>query len=137
MKAKLMGVVALAAAIGPFSVATGKVTISGVELGESSDEFIARSPGSPGQQQIRAFAAQATAVGFTIYQAALGSDERLSGKIPSEKPLFCMPETLRLTGSQIIDIFRRGVAMNKIIGDMPWQNSLLFVFKDTFPCNKH
>jgi hypothetical protein len=59
----------------------------------------------------------------------------------SGKPmLYCAPETIKLTGDQLIDILRRWVEANRTkapdIDTAPPAAALLYALEEAFPCSK-
>ena len=53
-----------------------------------------------------------------------------------EPPLYCLPPNLVLTGYQIVDMLRRGMKDNSVVGGVPYGFGILLVVKKTFPCTK-
>lgn len=51
-----------------------------------------------------------------------------------EEPIFCVPEKLRLTGAQVVDVVRRQVEHNAALGSQPFGFALLAGLLATFPC---
>jgi hypothetical protein len=51
-----------------------------------------------------------------------------------EKPLYCPPPKLSLTGGQIIDMLQRVIRDDPGIGKIRLETVVLYVLKDTFPC---
>ena len=56
-------------------------------------------------------------------------------KTRSEKALYCQPEKLVLTGSQIADMLKRAVEeKDSKLGDVRLPSALIIVLQRTFPC---
>jgi hypothetical protein len=54
----------------------------------------------------------------------------------NEPPLYCVPEKFLFTGSQILDMLRRGAKEDEIVANAPYGFGILLVMEKTFPCNK-
>lgn len=50
-------------------------------------------------------------------------------------PVYCPPEKISLTGTQIVDILRRAARENKKLNETPYGLGVLLALQDTFPCN--
>ena len=51
-----------------------------------------------------------------------------------ELPIYCKPEKLALTGSQIFDMMRRRLSERPDLGPMPYSLTILNAMIDAFPC---
>ena len=54
-----------------------------------------------------------------------------------EAPMFCQPESLRLTPGQLIDMLRRGVNEQSELDQSDLASALLTVLHHTFPCRQN
>lgn len=75
----------------------------------------------------------ATEAGFSAANAEL-RDER------GQTPLYCAPDTVSLSGEQLIEMLRRWVEAKRAdeprIETGPMPTALLFALEDAFPCTK-
>jgi len=99
-----------------------------------------------------ALAEEANATIFlTVYDAARPEDkehlrnfvEALQGgvawanaamKNQKQKPLYCGPEKLALTGEQVVDIMRKEVEARPSVGQFPWPAVMIRALQNVFPC---
>jgi hypothetical protein len=66
--------------------------------------------------------------GISIANSSLMTKQRL--------PLFCPPQTLALTGPQILDMLRSGVKEDRLFGKLPVGLAIMVVLEKKFPCPK-
>jgi hypothetical protein len=50
------------------------------------------------------------------------------------QPLFCLPQKLVMTGSQLINVVRRGIEEDRRLANLPLGFALLVSLERVFPC---
>lgn len=56
--------------------------------------------------------------------------------IRKQKPLYCLPGELTLTGEQVIDILRRELKEPSLVAKQPFGLGIILAFQKVYPCNK-
>ena len=72
--------------------------------------------------------------GFRMNENGAGWLNAYLVTVRKEKPAYCLPAKLALTGTQLIDILRRTSDEEQVLRDQPWGLALLAALQKTFPC---
>jgi len=101
-------------------VASAEPALSATEMLQMYDD--------PRSKQDVALTVGATQRGLALANAAVGRRK--------QKPLYCPPPNLALTGEQTIDIVHRFVDAHPTLGKIMWEAVMLLALQEVFPCQE-